>query len=129
MQQTNEQAKWPKVELGQFTMIFDVKDMVKSIDFYTRLGFERTVVRGYDGEHEISSSNNPDWATFRYGEQNLALMAIGTNMMNFEVADIEATMAGLEERGLKPRPAGPNDSGIDLIDPDGNVIYIMPTQS
>jgi hypothetical protein len=56
-------------------------------------------------------------------------MVIGTSMMNFEVVDIEATMAGLKARGLKPRPAGPNNSGIDLIDPDGNVIYIMPSQS
>ena len=66
MQQTDDPAKWPNVDLGQFTMIFDVKDMEKSIDFYTRLGFERTVLRGHDGEREISSDNNPGWATFRY---------------------------------------------------------------
>ncbi len=118
--------KWPSVDLGQPTMIFDVKDMEKSIDFYTRLGFERTVVRGHDGERHISSSDNPTWATFEYGNQSLHLMLIGMNMMNFEVADIQATSAGLRERGLNPRPAGPNGSGITLADPEGNIIYIMP---
>ena len=55
-------------------------------------------------------------------------MVIGTSMINFEVADIKETMAGLKARGLKPKPDGPNNSGMTLFDPDGNVIYIMPSQ-
>ena len=92
------QAKWPKIDLGEFTLIFDVKDMAKSVDFYTRLGFERTLVRGHDGERLITSQDNPSWATFRYGHQNVHLMLIGTNMINFAVADPKAVMLVLKER-------------------------------
>ena len=38
----DEKTGWPQVELGEVTMIFTVKDLAKSIDFYTRLGFEQT---------------------------------------------------------------------------------------
>lgn len=107
-------------------MIFDVKDMAAAVDFYTRLGFERIVVRSHDGEREVSSADNPAWATFKSGDTRLDLMLIGTDMMSFEVADVAATTAALRERGLQPNPAGPNNSGIALTDPDGNVIYIMP---
>ena len=121
----DDQGKWPKLELGELTMIFDVKHMAKSVDFYTRLGFERTVVRSHDGEGPTSSEDNPNWATFRCGHQSVHLMLIGTDMMHFVVADPKAVMASLKERGLDPIPAGPGDSGTSLADPDGNIIYIM----
>jgi len=53
-------------------------------------------------------------------------MRIGTDMMNFQVPDIEATREALSSRGLDHKPAGPHDTGITLMDPDGNVVYIMP---
>jgi len=122
-----DQANWPGVDLGEPTMVLDVKDMARSIDFYTRLAFERTVVHGHDGEEPITSQDNPNWATFRCRRQNVHLMLIGTSMMSFAVTDPKAVMANLKERGLDPIPAGPGDSGISLADPDGNIIYIMKT--
>ena len=122
-----DQAKRPAVELGELTIVLDVKDMAKSVVFYTRLGFERTVVGGHDGVRPITSEENPGWATFRCGRQQVHLMLIGTNMVTFAVADPKAVMADLKERGLDPIPAGPGDSGTSLADPDGNIIYIMKT--
>ncbi len=121
----DEKTGWPQVELGEVTMIFNVKDLAKSIDFYTRLGFEQTVVHGHDGENPISSEDNPTWATFRYRNQNVSLMDIGMNMMHFVVDDPPAVMTALTERGLAPQASGPGNTGASLGDPDGNIIYIM----
>ncbi len=55
----DDQAKWPGVELGELTIVLDVKDMAKSVDFYTRLGFERTVVRSHDGEDRLAQRTIP----------------------------------------------------------------------
>lgn len=121
----DDRSKRPDVDLGEFDIVFDVKDVAKSVDFYTRLGFQRTVVRSHDGKRPISSEANPDWATFRCGQQNVHLMSIGMNMITFVVADPQAAAADLRARGLDPAPAGPGGSGASLTDPDGNVIYIM----
>jgi len=126
MPKQDKKGSASELDLGPATIIFDVKDVQKSIDFYTRLGFEQTIVRGHDGSKAISSKNNPDWATFSYQGLNLHLMRIGTDMMNFQVPDIEATREALSSRGLDHKPAGPHDTGITLMDPDGNVVYIMP---
>ncbi len=121
----DEKTGWPPVELGEVTMIFTVKDLAKSIDFYTRLGFEQTVVHGHDGQKPISSEDNPSWATFRCGNQRVHLMDIGMNMMHFVVDDPPAVMTALTERGLAPYASGPGNTGASLEDPDGNIIYIM----
>ncbi|HJM75214.1 MAG TPA: VOC family protein [Dehalococcoidia bacterium] len=113
------------IDLGDLTVVLNLSDLAQSVDFYTRLGFERTEVHGHDGERPISSKDNPNCATFRAGRQEVHLMRIGMNMLNFAVGEPKAVMAELQARGLEATPAGPDDSGTSLADPDGNIIYIM----
>ena len=115
-----------------------VKDLEKSLDFYTRL-LGMTLLRkkdypsgeftlafvGYGGEEDHTVIE----LTHNWGQQEPYELGSGFGHLAIGVPDVYATCAGLEKEGVKiPRPAGPMKHGGGVIafveDPDGYKIEL-----
>ncbi len=107
-----------ELDLGEYYPCLDVKDLKKSIDFYTKLGFKIT---------EDHTKDN--WAVVRHNNMVLCLFQghIDNNVINFRGGDIEEIYEKATKRGLefsKPAQIEHDDSwSAEIIDPDGNIIY------
>lgn len=106
--------------LGDATLIFSVKDLQVSIRFYTKLGFV----------HHQEESWNENFAMLRYGALRLSLMqgVVPQDMLlhfiSGEQTEVDNAMSLLRDRGLELQPAGPDNVGGFIEDPDGNAIYL-----
>lgn len=118
------------MELGNFSVSLNVKDIKASKEFYTKLGFE--VIDGVEEE---------GWLILKNGDTNIGLFqgmfpkniltfnpgwdSIGNETDDFvDVRDIEKK---LKENGITLIKETESDSGPDSItleDPDGNPILI-----
>lgn len=107
------------MDLGEFHLCLNVADLERSIDFYRKLGFE--MVDDHRGDH---------WAVMRHGNLILGLFEghIDRNLLNFRGGDVEAIAREATDRGLdlsKPARREPDGSwSAELVDPDGNVVYL-----
>ena len=106
------------MDLGRFELCLKVKDLQRSIDFYSKLGFRL-----------VSSNLDSGWATLEYRNLVIALYQghINQNLLNFRGGDVYAIAAELQEKGLKfksdARIEQDGSAGAIIEDPDGNVIY------
>jgi len=119
------------MKLGAFSVSLAVKDLKVSMEFYSKLGFEKT---GGDGEA---------WAILINGNTVIGLFQgmFDKNMLTFnpgwsgphqkddgytDVRELRAKLAeaGIEiaDDGTTDKPAGP--AHITVIDPDGNPILL-----
>ncbi len=95
-----------------------MKDLRRSRDFYTKLGF-RT----------IDGNADEGWLILSNGELRLGLNQghIETNLLNFRGGDVHAVARALRRKGLRFErgPSGDPTKSVEatLLDPDGNVIY------
>jgi len=116
-----------------------VKDMDKSIDFYTRL-LGMSLMRRQDypsGEFTLAFvgyGDEKDTAvielTHNWGQEAPYDLGSGFGHLAIGVPDIYGTCGGLEKEGVKiPRPAGPMKHGGSVIafveDPDGYKIELI----
>lgn len=107
-------------KLGEINLIHSVDDLETSVDFYTRLGFERHNEGEWSAQHAI----------LRYDTFVLVLMQDvipQRAMLHFVVDDqdaVEAAVADLATRGITMDPAGPGDTQAYIEDPDGHAIYL-----
>ncbi len=116
-----------------------VKDMDKSIDFYTRhLGM--SLIRRQDypsGEFTLAfvgygeeKDNAVIELTHNWGQETPYDLGSGFGHLAIGVPDIYGTCEGLEKEGVKiPRPPGPMKHGGSVIafveDPDGYKIELI----
>lgn len=113
------------MDLGEYHSCLNVQDLARSIEFYTRLGFEIV------GDHR-----DENWAVLQHNNLTLSLFQghIERNLINFRGGDIEAIHGEAARRGLEfDKPAHREADGswsAELRDPDGNCIYFntFPTE-
>ena len=117
--------------LGAFSVSLAVKDIVTSIDFYEKLGFNTS---GGDGEN---------WAILKNGATTIGLFQgmFDDNILTFNpgwsaaaqeldsFADIREVKSSLEGHGIEIRDDSTEDStsgpaSFAIVDPDGNAILI-----
>ena len=104
--------------LGRFEYCLNVKDIRRSFEFYTKLGFKQT-----------GGNLDEGWAIVKQSNCILGLFQghIVANLLNFRGADVFAVVEVLKSRGLtfkKDAHTEPDGSAAaELLDPDGNVIY------
>lgn len=104
------------MELGNFSLSLNVKDIKASRAFYEKLGFEV-----FDGNEEHN------WLMLRCGETKLGLFQgmFEQNLLTFNPQDVRAIQKKLKAEGVELITEAEGDEGaasITLIDPDGNPI-------
>ena len=120
--------------LGLWGVRYQVKDVSRSIDFYTRqLGFKR------DMEHlpafgQVSIGNfklilsGPGASGSRPMPNGQTQEPGGWNRVLLEVSDLEGHLESLKKSGLHIRneiESGPGGKQIQIEDPDGNPIELF----
>ena len=108
------------MDLGDFEITLNVKDIGRSLAFYQALGFQ---VIHDEREHGIARVRNGACriALYQgYGEEPL--------LLNFREGDVEAIAKRVQARGLafETPPFTGDDGGVGALirDPDGNGIYL-----
>ena len=110
-----------RILLGHAQLCLNVKSVRRSLGFYTRLGFRR-----------IGGDLRRNYVILQNGSWQLGLFQghIKENLVNFRGGDIPKVCAALKRKGVNPK-RGPRayEGGCDaeLVDPDGNVIYLDTT--
>ncbi|GAB5494141.1 MAG: hypothetical protein Phog2KO_43560 [Phototrophicaceae bacterium] len=104
------------MELGNFSLSLNVKDIKASRAFYEKLGFEV-----FDGNEEHN------WLMLRCGETKLGLFQgmFEQNLLTFNPQDVRAIQKKLKAEGVElitEAEEGEGPASITLIDPDGNPI-------
>lgn len=127
---------------GKFRMLHTmlrVRDLDKSLDFYTRLlGMKLLRKQDYpSGEFTLAfvgygdeSSNTVIELTYNWPRKEPYAIGDGFGHIALGVPDIHATCAALAKEGVKiPRPPGPMKHGTTVIafieDPDGYKIELI----
>lgn len=132
--QANASSLKPGVVLGLWGVRYQVKDVRRSIDFYTQhLGFK------------LDEKHLPAFAQVSVGSLKLILSGPGAsgsrpmpdgqrqepggwNRVILQVADLPARIDALKKAGLHFRnemEAGPGGKQIQLLDPDGNPLELF----
>ena len=131
-----------KIDSGKFRLLHTmirVKDLDKSIDFYTRLlGMKLTRKKDYpSGEFTLAfvgygeeSEQAVIELTHNWGQEEPYDLGNAFGHLAIGVPDIYATCGQLEKEGVKiPRPPGPMKHGGSVIafieDPDGYKIELI----
>ncbi|HOO97477.1 MAG TPA: VOC family protein [Caldisericia bacterium] len=103
---------------GRFEICLNVKDLGKSVEFYEKLGLER-----------IGGVPEDGWAILKQGNCVLGLFQghIDKDLLHFRGADLYKLEHQYEMKGLVPNKKAHIESdgseSMELVDPDGNVIY------
>lgn len=106
------------IKIGWLEVCLNVKDINKSYEFYSKLGFK-----------QVQGNLANGWVTLDNGECRIALYQghIERNLLNFRGEDIDTIGAILKQKGLTlSKDVNVETDGsksCELIDPDGNVLY------
>ena len=106
------------LNLGRFEYCLTVRNLQKSLEFYTKLDFQ-----------QVGGNSEEGWLVLEHNELRLALYQghIEENLMNFRGGDVFAIAKFLKKRGLKMKTDALHESdgsdGATIEDPDGNLIY------
>ncbi len=103
---------------GQFSVSLNVKDIHKSHEFYTTLGFK-----------EIAGDINQKWIILSNDCAVIGLFEgmFSGNMMTFNPKDVRGLYKSLKAKGIEFTKEPEGESGpshTSLVDPDGNVILL-----
>lgn len=104
------------MELGQFSLSLNVKDIAVSRAFYEKLTFKVIDGKQADG-----------WLIMQSGSTVIGLFQgmFDKNMLTFNPKDVRAIQAHLKQQGITLTTEAEGDNGpahITLSDPDGNPI-------
>lgn len=108
-----------ELDLGSYYPCLNVKDLAKSMDFYTKLNFRI-----------MEDHREDNCAVLRHNNMVLCLYQghIDTNLINFRGGDVKEIHKKASSRGLEfSKPAHIEHDGswsAEISDPDGNVIYL-----
>ena len=133
-QTTRQPAESRSFVLGLWGVRYQVKDVSRSVDFYTQqLGFK------LDAKHlpafaQVSAGNlklvlsGPGASGSRPMPDGHSQEPGGWNRVMLQVADLPARIEALKKAGLRFRnemEAGPGGKQIQLLDPDGNPLELF----
>lgn len=115
------------MNLGNFSVSLNVKDLQKSVEFYETIGFEE---QGGDGEQWCMLKNNQCVITLFQGMLNENIMTFNprwnSDAEEIEGNDIREIEAALKAKGIEPTlPIKQGESGpahFIVKDPDGNTL-------
>lgn len=118
------------MQLGNFSISLNVKDLQKSKDFYQKLGFE--VIHGEESQGWLILKNNTTNLGLFQGmfDKNILTFNPGWDSNGKEVnpfTDIRDLQKQLKDSGIKLQKeaeAGTGPASLTIIDPDGNPILI-----
>jgi|TARA_Y100000310_G_scaffold330823_1_gene403172 hypothetical protein len=107
-------------EIGNLFIALKVNDAEASAEFYKGLGFTPTDEARW----------TKDYASFNYQGTSIALMTFipQTVLLNLEQTDqehVDALGERLRNYGMSVQPAGAENKGFYLEDPDGTGLYIF----
>ena len=106
------------MNIGNFELCLNVKDITKTTDFYKTMGFESTT---YKPEEGVSILKREGLTVSLYKGW------ISENMLNFRGGDVFKISEQLASKGLSLEVDANIESdgsqGATLRDPDGNLIY------
>lgn len=118
------------LDMGWFSLCFDVEDMEKAVEFYNKLGF-RIVSGGVDKGYCAISNGNMRFSLF---PNNFIKQEFGvSHLFNFRGGRVKEIVETLKSRGVEFtkdytvwEEEGPSQGSEDAIfsDTDGNVIYV-----
>jgi len=103
-------------------MCLNVKDIARSHEFYTKLGF-----------NEVEGDPGKNWLVLEKGTFRVGLFQgfLPQNTINFRGGDITRVVRGLQAAGLEPYDVhfadGSGTGNAMLQDPDGNPIFFDTT--
>lgn len=106
------------LEYGQFSVSLNVKDIQKSYNFYTTLGFEK--VMGDLSQKWIILTNKSSVIGLFEG-------VLDSNLLTFNPKDVRSLHRSLKDKGIKfeKEPEGASGAAhATLKDPDGNTILL-----
>jgi len=119
---------------GVYGVRYQVKDVGRSIDFYTKqLGFklERKHLPAFAqvsiGDFKLTLSG-PGASGSRPLPDGKAQEPGGSNRVMLEVSDLAAAIAAMKKAGVRFRnemEAGPGGKQIQVLDPDGNPLELF----
>ena|SRR5690349_20455538 len=119
------------MQLGNFSVSLNVKDIKASKDFYEKLGFK-----------QVNGKIEQNWVVMQNGTTTIGLFRgmFEKNMLTFnpgwdwkketlaEFTDVRELQRALKERGIQPQPEADEKSEgpahFMLADPDGNPILV-----
>ena len=108
------------MELGRFELCLQVADVRRSLDFYSKLGFQ---VVGGDLDQGVIVVENGDCRLGLYQQ------FIAENLLSFRGGDIEeiARKAHALHLSFEKAPFSAKDGTVAALlrDPDGNAVYLV----
>lgn len=108
------------MELGRFELCLQVADVRRSLDFYSKLGFQAV---GGDLDQGVIVVENGDCRLGLYQQY------IAENLLSFRGGDIEEIARTAHGHRLEfekqPFTASDGTTAALLRDPDGNAIYLI----
>jgi len=110
-----------KISLGKFELSLTVRDIHESLEFYTKLGFEK-----------VGGNIEENWLALKQQDGDLMLGLyqghIARNCLTFFGGDVYANEKTFEAQGLtmstKAHTESDKSDGATIEDPDGNVVYL-----
>ena len=107
-----------EIQLGRVDICLDVKDVRKSFEFYSKMGFK-----------QVEGNLEEGWAVLVHNNLRLGLYEghIEEMMINFRGGDVFSITKALKEKGFTfekdVRKEENGGAGATLRDPDGHLIY------
>ena len=106
------------MELGNFSVSLAVKDLQKSMTFYTMLGFE-----------QIAGEAAQNWIILKNGDAKIGLFhgMFEENLMTFNPMDARAIQRAVKDAGYaveREAEDGEGPAHFVMKDPDGNTILV-----
>ena len=113
------------MDLGKFSLSLNVKDISKSIQFYTNLGFK--IIDGGHQNEEFKDSETMKWRILEGSSVKIGLFQgmLDKNILSFYPPDLMSTQSFLMDYGVTfIKKAKQNDAmkASIILDPDGNQI-------
>ncbi|KJD31199.1 hypothetical protein PW52_16800 [Tamlana sedimentorum] len=113
------------MNLGKFSLSLNVKDINKSLQFYTNLGF--IIIDGGHQNEEFKDSETMKWRILENSSVKIGLFQgmFDQNILSFHPLDLMNIQSLLKDSGVTfSKEAKQNDSmkSAIILDPDGNQI-------
>ena len=106
------------MDLGRFSVSLAVKDLDKSISFYSMLGFE-----------QVFGVKEQNWVILQNGDAKIGLFhgMFDENLLTFNPTDARAIQRAVRKAGYaldKDPDEGTGPTHFMMKDPDGNAILV-----
>lgn len=117
------------MELGKFSISLTVKDIEKSLEFYTKFGFK--IIDGGHTNHDFQDTDKMKWRILENGSLKVGLFQgmFQKNILTFHPQNVISIQQHLKSQGItflkEADESGKKGSKTAILkDPDGNQIML-----